>query len=89
MSIQRVEKLHLWTIGDSSVGISGDSANVSAPGWLVSSEDYEPEGYKATLEEFREKVRVAFEVIWPNEKVYAQYDFELREEDAALDVAAD
>ena len=28
---------------------------MAAPGWLVSSEDYEPEGYKATLEEFREK----------------------------------
>ncbi|HBN9243699.1 hypothetical protein ACF0C0_12405 [Pseudomonas aeruginosa] len=88
MSIQRVEKLHLWTTGDSSVGTSGESAEVSAPGWLVSSEHYEPEGFNATLEEFREKVREAFEVIWPNEKVYAQYVFELREEDAALDAAA-
>lgn len=88
MSFQRVEKLHLWTAGDSSVGISGESAEVSAPGWLVSSEHYEPEDFKSSLEEFREKVREAFEVIWPNEKVYAQYDFELREENAALDALA-
>lgn len=89
MSIQQVEKLYLWTAGDSSVGISGESAEVSAPGWLISSEHYEREGFKATLEEFREKVREAFEVIWPNEKVYAQYDFELREENAALEAVAD
>ena len=88
MSFQRIEKLHLWTAGDSSVGIPGESAEVSAPGWLISSEHFDPEGFKSRLEEFRQKIREAFEVVWPDEKVYAQYDFELREENASQDAAA-
>lgn len=88
MSIQKVQNLHVWTNGDSSAGISGDSADVSAPGWLISSEDYDSEGFKAALEEFREKVRQAFEVIWPDEKVYAMFDFELEAENAQLESAA-
>lgn len=83
-SIQRIEKLHLWTAGDSSVGIPGESAEVSAPGGLISSEDFAPEDFKSHLEEFRQKAREAFKVLWPDEEVYAQYDFELREENESL-----
>ncbi|MBW6122619.1 hypothetical protein KZ843_06890 [Pseudomonas aeruginosa] len=77
MEIQQVGKLHLWTSGDGSVGISGESAEVSAPGWLLSSEHFDAEDFKSTLEQFREKVRTAFELIWPDEKVHARYDFEM------------
>ncbi|MEA8592103.1 hypothetical protein PZT57_26015 [Pseudomonas aeruginosa] len=89
MSIQQIQKLHLWTAGDPSVGISGETAEVSAPGWLISSQDYDPDGFRERLEEFRQKVREAFEVIWPNEKVHTSYDFELAEEDAQLNAVAD
>lgn len=88
MHLQRVKKLHLWTDGDASTGIAGEIAEVFAPGWLVSTEHYEPDEFRAILEEFRVKVRDAFTVIWPNERVYARYDFELREENAGADVAA-
>lgn len=81
MEVLKVEKLHLWTDGDSSVGIPGETAEVSAPGWLISSADFEADDFKATLMAFREQVRDAFELIWPDQKVFAMYDFELREED--------
>lgn len=77
MSIQKVEKLYLWTNGDCSVGLSGETAEVSAPGWLISSEDYDADAYKATLDEFRAKACEAFKVIWPNKQVYAMFDFEM------------
>lgn len=89
MEVLKIEKLHLWTDGDSSVGIPGNTAEVSAPGWLISSADFEGDDFKATLEAFREQVRDAFELIWPDEKVYALYDFELREADELPDAAND
>ncbi|MBO8337094.1 hypothetical protein [Pseudomonas aeruginosa] len=64
---QVVHKLHLWTDGDSNSGRTGETAEVSAPGWLLSSEAYDPEEFMVVLEAFREKAREAFEVIWPNE----------------------
>ncbi|HCF0590427.1 TPA: hypothetical protein RJN57_000516 [Pseudomonas aeruginosa] len=81
---QVVHKLHLWTDGDSNSGRTGETAEVSAPGWLLSSEAYDPEEFMVVLEAFREKAREAFEVIWPNEIVFAKYDFELRIENEAL-----
>lgn len=45
MEIQHVGKLHLWTSGDGSVGISGESAEVYAPGWLLSSEHFDAEDF--------------------------------------------
>jgi hypothetical protein len=81
---QVVHKLHLWTDGDSKSGRSGETAEVSAAGWLLSREAYDPEEFMAVLEAFREKAREAFEIIWANEKVSAQYDFELRDENEAL-----
>lgn len=82
MSELKVKALHLWTNGDQSVGIQGESAEVTAPGWLINAADMDAEDFKACLEEFRQKVREAFEVIWPNEKIFALYDFELAEENA-------
>lgn len=82
MGIKRVQKLYLWTVGDPSVRIAGESAEVSAPGWLVESEQYEAEDFKSVLEDFRQKIQEAFEVIWSGEKVFARYDFELQEENA-------
>lgn len=84
----RIEKLHIWTDGDSVTGRAGEMAEVSAPGWLVSSEDYGADDFKVTLEAFREKVREAFGLIWSGERVHAKYDFELREEDTRLDAPA-
>ncbi len=86
MSNQEIQKLYLWTDGDSSVGLPGETAEVSAPGWLISSKDYDSDDFRELLEEFRLKIREAFEVIWANTEVHARYDFELAEEDAELDV---
>lgn len=89
MSKTQVFKLHLWTSGDSRVGIPGEAAEVSAvsskaqgaeiaaPSWLINAADYDQADFKDTLEAFRAKAREAFEVIWPNEKVHAVFDFEL------------
>ncbi|EKY4113585.1 TPA: hypothetical protein ACGW3M_001077 [Pseudomonas aeruginosa] len=87
MSTNVIQTLHLWTNGDSSVGISGESAEVSAPGWLINSEDYEPQEFRETLEAFRAKMIEAFQVVWPAEQVHAKYDFELRDENAMIDAA--
>lgn len=87
MKNQRVQTLHLWTAGDKDVGIGSESAEVTAPEWLVCSEHYDEADYKAVLEEFRQKITEAFAVIWPNEKIHAQYDFELQVEDVPLDAS--
>lgn len=89
MSVQRVVTLHLWTAGDSRVGIAGETAEITAPGWLVSSDQYEADGFKVVLEEFRVKARSAFEVLWPKEEVFAKYDFELHEENEASEEIED
>jgi hypothetical protein len=40
--------------GDPHAGIGGETAEVSAPGWLISSEHYDPAGFKDRLDAFRQ-----------------------------------
>ncbi|HEJ2342378.1 TPA: hypothetical protein ACKQHR_001577 [Pseudomonas aeruginosa] len=80
MSTLQVRKLHLWTSGDLSVGLSGEAAEITAPSWLINAADYDHAEFKEVLEDFRSKICEAFSVIWPNVKVNAVYDFELLEE---------
>lgn len=81
MKNQLIDKVYVWTDGDQSVGIAGESAEVSADGWLIDSDHYGSEDFSDVIEEFREKVRAAFETIWSGEKVYVAYDFELKDGD--------
>jgi len=39
---QVVTSLHLWTDGDPKAGISGETAEVTAPGWLLNAADTDP-----------------------------------------------
>lgn len=75
----KISTLHLWTNGDPAVGIGGDTAEVSSPGWLLNSDDHDPESFKALLDQFRGEMIKTFSLIW-DDKVYALYDFELHEE---------
>lgn len=76
-----VNELHLWTVGDASVGITGESAIIKAPAGLVFAADHNESELKEILEEFRSKAVEAFRVIWPNDQVRARFDFELPEWD--------
>lgn len=80
MSNLQVSKLHLWTSSDRFAGIAGEAAEVTAPSWLINSEDYDPTEFKAVLEDFRSKILEAFSVLWANQKINAVFDFELLEE---------
>lgn len=73
---KQVRSLHLWTTGDSSAGIAGQSAEVAAPEFLISSEGIDIGEFNALLAEFKQKMVEAFEVIW-DEKPSALFDFEL------------
>jgi len=68
--------LFLWTQGSPTVNVAPESAEVSAPQWLMSSAIYDPETFDARLAEFKDKIREAFATIWEG-NVYAAYDFEL------------
>ena len=78
---QVVTSLHLWTDGDPKAGIGGESAEVTAPGWLLNAADTDPDTYRELLASFKAKIVEAFGVIW-EEKPHAAYDFELAAQNA-------
>lgn len=86
MTTQQVSTLHLWTDGDPRVGIPGETAEVSAPGFLISSQIYDPETFQTRLDEFKQQIVAAFGLIW-EDKVHALYDFELEAENRSHDPA--
>lgn len=78
---QVVTSLYLWSDGHSSVYGPGESAEVSAPGWLFNSEDTDPDTHRELLANFKDKIIEAFALIW-GEKTHAAYDFELAAQNA-------
>jgi len=61
---QVVTSLYLWSDGHSSVYGPGESAEVSAPGWLFNSEDTDPDTHRELLANFKDKIIEAFALIW-------------------------
>ncbi|KSC70507.1 hypothetical protein ACM8BJ_24070 [Pseudomonas aeruginosa] len=78
---QVVTSLHLWTDGDPKAGISGETAEVTAPGWLLNAADTDPDTHRELLASFKAKIIEAFGLIW-EEKPRAAYDFELAAQNA-------
>lgn len=76
-----VKVLYVWTEGDSQTGEGGETAKVTAPGWLLSEADTDPTGFEQRLITFKEKVIEAFAALW-GQMPRASFDFELEREDA-------
>lgn len=71
-----VRVLHIWTKGDAQAGIGSESAEVTAPESLLTSEGVDPDEFQLQLTAFKAKIIEAFAIIW-DDKPQAMYDFEL------------
>lgn len=80
--INEIKTIYISTQGDPSVGIFSDSAQIIADGdFLIDTIELDEEDRLETLEEFREKLLDAFEVIW-GERPIVEFDFEIEERES-------
>ncbi|WP_319583907.1 hypothetical protein [uncultured Pseudodesulfovibrio sp.] len=74
---KEVKTIFVWTDGDSSVGIGGESAEINADGdWLFATDEWED----GELETLRETIRESFAMMW-DEHPHVMFDFENVEPD--------
>lgn len=73
----QVREIHIFAGGDRSVGIQDSTATVIADGEFIFDLDcIAEEEQSSAIEEFREKIKDAFECVWDG-PVKVTFDFEL------------
>lgn len=80
MSIKPDEKLHIWASDVCGVDVlPGPTVVQPVPEWLIQCQVFDPESVVGRLEDYRLKMRQAFEVIWVDAKVNVAFESELRQ----------
>lgn len=79
----QISVVHIWTDGDPSVGISGESAEIQATGQnLIDLEALDAEDRRSALETYRQKIGGVFSDLW-DAPAKVLFDFERAAIDAA------
>jgi len=78
-----IKTIHVWTDGDASVGICGESATITADGDnLFDSSNYgEPSDAMREIEKLRKDLAMTFGYLW-DDKVHVIFDFETDKEES-------
>lgn len=71
----QVKSIYIWSDGDPSVGINGDSCTIKTDGDFIFESD---EFNSGNIEEARLLLERAFDILW-GDNIHVMFDFENKE----------